>query len=778
MPIKKTTSSSDKKTTTKKATTKKKATAATTKKKNISKPQIIHEVKKWGRNLVIVESPAKAKTIKNFLGNSYEVRASMGHVVDLPSKKLGIDIKNNFEPTYEVSDSKKKVISELKALAKTVDQVWIATDEDREGEAIGWHIANQLKLDTAKTPRIVFHEITKPAIQHAIENYRHIDMNLVDAQQGRRLLDRLVWFTISPVLWDKIKRWLSAGRVQSVAVKLIVEKEREIQAFKPEEHWKLKAFLSNAKDELECELAKINGKNCDLVNRDQVEKFLKTLEINLSDSKEKKQSWEKKGWSSATKGVTLEIVSKLPFTLDSIEKKAGKKTPPAPFITSTLQQTASSKLWRWVKQVMSVAQKLYENGFITYMRTDSTNLSTVAVDACSDFITAQYGSRYLQKRVYKGKSANAQEAHEAIRPTYIDKTPKKSWLSAQELRLYDLIWRRTVATQMADALVETTTYSFSPLDKKSTWISKGQVITFDGFLVLYENSQEDIILPALKEWSVLNSKSIEAHQQYTKPPARFTEASLVKALEAKGIGRPSTYAPTIQTIQDRGYVVKEEKKLLPTDIAFVVTDYLEKYFHDLMSYEFTAHLENKLDEIATGEIKRQGMMGDFYKNFSAEIKKADAGDKEQILVWRKCPECKEGDLVYKFWKTGKFIGCSRYPDCKHIEETPEQSDRLSKLKELYEGKPCPAGGTIVVRVGRFGPFLSSSDYPAVKRIQSIPDPQIVELENKFGGKKCSKCGEGTMHVKKSKRGPFLACDHYPDCKNAENIKIEKSQESE
>ena len=427
---------------------------------------------------------------------------------------------------------------------------------------------------------------------------------------------------------------------------------------------------------------------------------------------------------------------------------------------------------------MSVAQKLYENGFITYMRTDSTNLSTVAVDACSDFITAQYGSRYLQKRVYKGKSANAQEAHEAIRPTYIDKTPKKSWLSAQELRLYDLIWRRTVATQMADALVETTTYSFSPLDKKSTWISKGQVITFDGFLVLYENSQEDIILPALKEWSVLNSKSIEAHQQYTKPPARFTEASLVKALEAKGIGRPSTYAPTIQTIQDRGYVVKEEKKLLPTDIAFVVTDYLEKYFHDLMSYEFTAHLENKLDEIATGEIKRQGMMGDFYKNFSAEIKKADAGDKEQILVWRKCPECKEGDLVYKFWKTGKFIGCSRYPDCKHIEETPEQSDRLSKLKELYEGKPCPAGGTIVVRVGRFGPFLSSSDYPAVKRIQSIPDPQIVELENKFGGKKCSKCGEGTMHVKKSKRGPFLACDHYPDCKNAENIKIEKSQESE
>ena len=609
------------------------------------------------KNLVIVESPAKSATIKKFLGEGFEVKASFGHVVDLPTKGMGIDIQNNFNPQYIVSPDKTRVVNELKALAKKADKVWIATDEDREGEAIGWHVANQLGLDINKTARIVFHEITKEAIDKAIKNPRTLDMHLVDAQQARRVLDRLVWFELSPILRKKIKWGLSAGRVQSVAVRLLVEREREIQKFESAFAFKVIGnFIGDAKKDFKAELSK------DLNDRDTAHAFL-----------------EKSKWAT--------------YKIQSVEVKPGKKSPSAPFTTSTLQQEASRKLGSSVARTMQMAQKLYEAGLITYMRTDSVNMSDFAIKACADEITSRYGKEYSKPTTYVTKSKGSQEAHECIRPTHMENPSAGG--DASETRLYELIRKRTLASQMAQAEVEKTKaiINISTIPTLN-YIASGEVIKFDGFLKVYFESNDDEddgekegMLPVLKEWETLDAKSILATQKFKNHPPRYTEASLVKKMEELGIGRPSTYAPTISTVQKRGYVVKEDRegevrkyvelslmrgeiseeiksqntgaekqKLFPTDIGMVVTDFLVEYFQNIMDYNFTANVEEEFDEIAVGKLVRHTMIKDFYTPFHEEV-------------------------------------------AKTLETSERQSGERALGKDPNTGKP------VIVRIGRFGPMV-------------------------------------------------------------------------
>ncbi|MBP6981549.1 type I DNA topoisomerase, partial [Candidatus Gracilibacteria bacterium] len=561
------------------------------------------------KNLVIVESPAKGKTIEKFLGPDYQVEASFGHIRDLPSKNMGIDIEAGFIPHYEISPEKTKRVTELKRLAKTAEKIWIATDEDREGEAIGWHLCEALGIDATKVDRIVFHEITKKAIEHAIETPRKIFLDLVNAQQSRRILDRIVGYEVSPVLWKKVKAGLSAGRVQSVAVKLLVEREREIRAFTPEESWKIEAHLQNSTP-FSVELSKIAGKSQKFKTSEEVKAFFSRHSIDLASVKASK---DKKG------NVVVNFSHTEGFTLTDIDKKEGKRLPGAPFTTSTLQQEAARKLGYGVKQTMDIAQRLYQSGHITYMRTDSVNLSDLAIDASKVFIEKHFGKEYAlpNGRKYKTKQASAQEAHEAIRPTDIEKTPDTIHLDGQEARIYKLIWERTVASQMAEAVIESTTYRFTPKGHDEEWVAKGEVIQFPGFMKLYiegtddENEDESKKLPSLSQGVTLDSESLTGFQKFSLPPPRYTEAALVKKLESEGIGRPSTYAPTIQTIQDRGYVVIESKKLLPTDIAFVVIDFLEKEFSSFVDYGFTAKVEEEFDHIAEGKLDWKKMLGDF-----------------------------------------------------------------------------------------------------------------------------------------------------------------------
>lgn len=741
------------------------------------------------KNLVIVESPAKWKTIEKFLWPDYQVVASMGHIRDLPKKNIWIDIENNFTPTYEISEDKKKTVDSLKKLAKNANEVWIATDEDREWEAIWWHLCYALSLDPKTTKRIAFHEITKPAIINAVENPRNINIDLVDAQQARRLLDRLVWYKVSPVLWSKIRKWLSAWRVQSVAVKLIVEKEREIQNFKPEESWKISVELSYKADnkkeyKFNAVLTKIDWKNKTFKTREEVEKTLSTIFDDISKLKESKNKKD---------NTVLNIDWKLQFKLIDAVKKDNKRQPYAPFTTSTLQQEASRKHSFSVKQTMSVAQKLYEwvdlwnnerQWLITYMRTDSLNLSTQARSQAKDMILKQFWEKYFKERVYKTKSAGAQEAHEAIRPTDLKRTPEslKSVLDANQLKLYTLIWKRTLASQMADAVVEITTFTFNLLDNpKQDWISKWEVIKFDWFMTLYtewrddENSEEDEkwTLPDIKTWSILDWNNLTATQTFSKPPARYTEATLVKKLESEWIGRPSTYAPTISTIMDRWYVEKFDKKYLaPTETAFTVNDFLEEYFKTMMDYKFTSKVEEDLDKIAEWKENYIEMLDNFWNN-SLKKDLENAWEKAQKIVektWKQCPKCGK-DLVYKFSKAWKFIGCSWYPECNFTDQLDEIKDELAALREKYEWKPCPEWWTIVVKTWRFGPFLASSEYPKVKWIWKIKSEKDEILEEILQEKWLlidQESGEELV-LKNSKRWPFLAAKNYPKVKIAKPI---------
>jgi len=739
------------------------------------------------KNLVIVESPAKWKTIEKFLWPDFKVVASMWHIRDLPHKSLWIDIEKWFTPDYQINDDKKKTVTSLKSLSKTHWEIWIATDEDREWEAIWWHLCHILKVDPKTTKRIVFHEITKKAIQSAVKNPRTIDMWLVDAQQARRLLDRLVWYKVSPVLWKKIRKWLSAWRVQSVAVKLIVEKEREIQNFKPVESWKIWVELSYGKFIIKTFLNKVAGKVKKFKSEEDIKKFIAILFGTLNNIKESKN----KKWF-----ILLKENSKIDFRLNDAIKKDSKRSPWAPFTTSTIQQEASRKFGFWVKQTMMVAQKLYEwmdiwNGerqwLITYMRTDSVNLSDQAKEDSKKVIEKMFWKEYHKTRSFKTKSAGAQEAHEAIRPTNLNTTPESlKWvLDPQQLKLYTLIWKRTLASQMQEAIVEVTTFNFSPVEHNNQeWITKWEVIKFDWFMKLYiewkddddnQDETDSTTLPDVKIWEVLAWNNTQAVQNFSRPPARYTEASLVKKLEGEGIGRPSTYAPTISTIIDRWYVEKFDKRYLkPTEIAFTVTDFLEKYFSKMMEYKFTKDVESDFDKVAAWEEWFSDMLDRFWnETLKKDLDNAWA-NAEKIIekVWKACPKCKE-DLIYRHSKAGKFIGCSGYPECKYIEQPKEEIDAMNALREKYEWKPCPewVEGTVIVKTWRFWPFLTSSEYPKVKWIGKIKTEKEEILEAILS-EKWLLVDDATWEelvLKNSRRWEFLAAKNYPAVKIAKNI---------
>lgn len=726
------------------------------------------------KNLVIVESPAKWKTIEKFLGKDYRVEASFGHIRDLPAKNMGIDIPGGFIPAYEISPEKKKRVTELKKLAKEAEKIWIATDEDREWEAIGWHLCMALWLDPTSVDRIVFHEITKTAIEHAIETPRKIYLDLVNAQQSRRILDRIVGYEVSPVLWKKVRPGLSAGRVQSVAVKILVEREREIRAFVPEESWKILAKIWGDTPMM-IELSKVGNKQVKMKSEWDVQDFFASHGVELSGTNPRK---DKKGNRIFT------FPKKEDFTLTESEVKAGTRTPGAPFTTSTLQQEASRKLGYGVKMTMDIAQRLYQNGHITYMRTDSVNLSDLAIDAARNFITKEYGSEYAMPkgRKYKTKQASAQEAHEAIRPTDLNKTPESSRLDAQESKLYRLIWERTVASQMQEAQIETTTYHFNTIGHDEDWTVKWEVIKFPGFMKLYiegtddENDEESDSkkLPKVKKWERVRSEDFHWNQKFSLPPPRYTEASLVKKLESEGIGRPSTYAPTIQTIQDRGYVVIESKKLLPTDIAFVVVDYLEQEFSVFMQYSFTAEVEGQFDQIADWKLDWTKMLKDFYAPFHTSIEAALGTDGrfsgERILG---IDPLSGRTVLTRMSRFGPVIQIG-IPSELTEDEKPRYANLLPGIyieditldqaltlfsfpKEIgfYEEK------SLIVGQGRFGPYVKWGDafisIPRGEDPHSVDQKRAIELiEDKKIEDAPVGSYEGVGYTKgKGRFGPFL-----------------------
>ena len=748
------------------------------------------------KNLVIVESPAKAKTIEGFLGKDFIVKSSIGHIRDLPKKGgMAIDIENGFKPTYEVSTDKKKVVDELTKLSKKSDLVWLATDEDREGEAIAWHLLEALKLDESKTKRIVFNEITKTAINKAVENPRKIDDNLVNAQQARRVLDRLVGFELSPVLWKKVKYGLSAGRVQSVAVRLIVEREKEIIDFVSKSTYRVTAqFLSS------------QGKvfKADLSNR--------------FDTKEEAVDF-------------LNSCASSDFSISSLKKKPAKKSPSAPFTTSTLQQEASRKLGFTVGQTMSVAQKLYESGKITYMRTDSVNLSGDAVKSASHYIESTFGADYSQTRSYSTKSKGAQEAHEAIRPTNLANSSVEG--ERNQIRLYDLIWKRTIASQMSDAQLERTTAEIVISNRKEKFVAKGEMIKFDGFLKVYlestddETEEQDGMLPNLVEGEAVSTKEINAIERFSKPKARYTEASLVKRLEELGIGRPSTYASTITTVQNRGYVVKgqsegvvtpyvflslkdsqveesvktektgsDKSKMKPTDIGIVVTDFLKSHFSDVMDYGFTADVEKEFDDIARGEKVWNEMIGQFYDGFAKTVNEvADNSEaaKGQRLLGQ---EPRTGENVYV--KIGRFGPMAQIGEVSD-EKKPrfasllaDQSIGTINLEQALELFKLPRtvgefeGEEVVASVGRFGPYLRfKGKFVSIKKDDG-DDPLTIEIDrakelilahrkaeaektiNRFEG-------EPLVQVLNGRYGPFIQIGEGAR-KNKTNVKIPKDVE--
>jgi len=726
------------------------------------------------KNLVIVESPTKAKIIKKFLGKGYTVESSNGHVRDLPNKKsdlpktkqklsyasLGVNVEKDFEPLYVITPAKKKKVMKLKSLMDEYTKIWIATDEDREGEAIGWHLLEILKPKrTNPVERIVFHEITKDAILKALKNSRQLDTNLVNAQQARRILDRLVGYKLSPFLWSKIRFGLSAGRVQSVAVKLIVDREKEIQAFKSEEYWDIKAFLKKNKVSflIESELNKINGKKAKLGNKEKTDTVLKDI----------------KGAKYVVKNIT---------------EKEVKKNPASPFTTSTLQQEAARKLGFSVKKTMMVAQKLYEgkdlgaegsSGLITYMRTDSVNLSDQALKEAKKVIIDKYGKKYaLEKpRRYKTKSKGAQEAHEAIRPTVLTRSPNQveKYLEPEESKLYKLIWKRTLATQMAQAKFKRVGIDIqtqkSGLKTEYLFRANGQTVLFDGFMKVYlegtdqgekGKSYTEKVLPVVKIGEEFGLEKLEPSQHFTKPQSRYTEASLVKKMEEEGVGRPSTYAPTITTIMSRGYIEKTDKQLRPTDTAFVVTDVLEKHFNDIVDVHFTANMENHLDEIADGKVDWIPWLHDFYDPFDKLVGEKTKTVKKQDIVNEKtdeiCEKCGK-PMVIKLSRFGKFLSCSGYPDCKNARPLNENTEENEKLEKEYSNEKCPkCGKKMVVRSGRFGKFLACEDYPKCKGSKAI----VFST-----GVKCPECKKGQLVERRSRKGKiFYSCERYPECKFA------------
>lgn len=684
-------------------------------------------------NLIIVESPTKAKTIKQFLGKGFSVESSFGHVRDLPQKELAIDTENNFEAKYVIIPRAKKNVAVLKEKAKKSTEVILATDEDREGEAIAWHLVETLKLKNPQ--RIVFHEITKEAIENALKNPRKIDMNLVNAQQARRILDRLVGYKLSPLLWKKVARGLSAGRVQSVVVRLIVEKERDIQNFKIEEYWEVFGDFKTPRNEnFSAKLQKIDNKTID------------KLEI-----KSKKEADE-----------LLKSLSEENYYIAEIIKKEIKRNPLPPFTTSTLQQEANRHLGFSAKQTMMFAQQLYEMGFITYMRTDSLNLSQKFINESANYIKNNLGNNYLETRVFKTKSKGAQEAHEAIRPTEISRTPTqlKDDPNKSHFKLYQLIWQRAIASQMSPAKLDATSIDINTKDNKYIFKATGQIIKFDGFLKFYPSSTKEEILPEIKKGEDINCIKINNLQKFTQPPARYSDATLVKTLEEKGIGRPSTYAPTISTVIERGYAERaENKRLKPTDIAFVVNDLLVEHFTNIVDYNFTAKMENDLDEIAEGKQKWQETLKNFYKPFNKNIMIKEKELNKKNITEEKtdkiCDKCGR-EMIIKIGRFGKFLACSNYPTCKNTKKIDSQGNEIIKEEPQLLEEKCPdCGANLVLRQGRYGSFKGCSKYPACKYIKKEAQEDLNII--------CPKCKKGKIVMKRSRKGMFYGCDQYPKC---------------
>jgi len=722
------------------------------------------------KNLVIVESPAKAKTLEKYLGRDYQVKASVGHVVDLPKSKLGVDIKKNFAPDFTVILSKKKVIDELKKAAKGKENIYLASDPDREGEAIAWHIADHVVKNHKRVHRVMINEITKKAVQEAIANPQELDRNKFDAQVARRVLDRLVGYKISPILWTKVRRGLSAGRVQSVAVRLVCEREKEVRAFEPVEYWSLTALLEgHLPPSFKAKLAqwrgqKIDNKKFRLESETGVQEIVKSLES-------------------------------APWVIGEVEKKERRRYPTPPFVTSKLQQEAARKLGFQPKRTMQLAQQLYEGvelgsegsvGLITYMRTDSTRVSNDALAAVREHIQTQYGKNYLPDKpnVFRSKKS-AQDAHEAIRPTTLEYSPERvrRYLRRDMLQLYSLIWDRFVASQMVPAVYDQTAFEI-PV-KEALFRATGQQIKFDGFMKLYtegrderatqangededENDSPEIdgVLPNLQKGDVLKLLSMEPRQHFTQPPPRFTQASLIKELDEKGIGRPSTYAAIISNILDREYVAQNEsRQLVPTDLGFLVTDLLVESFPDILNVEFTAGMEDELDKIEDGKEKWTKAMKRFYTPFERDLKKAakEMRDvkRQEVPTDIACEKC-GALMVVKWGRNGEFIACPNYPECKNTKNFKRSNEgEIEIAAEEQVDEACEkCGKPMLLRFGKFGKFLGCSGYPECKNIQPLQKP--VDL-----GIKCPECKEGNIKERKSRWGKmFYGCDKYPECKFA------------
>ncbi|HEX5038126.1 MAG TPA: type I DNA topoisomerase [bacterium] len=718
------------------------------------------------KSLVIVESPAKAKTIEKYLGKDFKVKASVGHIKDLPKSKLGVDVKKGFEPTYEVITAKKKVIDELRKAASTADQVFLALDPDREGEAIAWHVAEEIykgekekagekgKTKAVKKPlhRVLFNEITKKAVLEAIANPIDLNKNLYEAQQARRILDRLVGYQVSPLLWDKVRRGLSAGRVQTVALRLICERDRSIKAFNPEEYWTIEALLEGSlPPAFTGKLVSLDGKKFKIVDGEESAKVVGEL-----------------------KG--------LPHVLKAITKKERKRNPYPPFITSRLQQDASQKLGFSAARTMMLAQQLYEGvdvgegdpvGLITYMRTDSTRISDEALNEVRDYIGTKLGKDYLPEKplVYKNKKS-AQDAHEAIRPTSVLRTPEsvKAHIEDDLFKLYELIWKRFVACQMTPAVFDQTTFDIAA--GPYGYRANGAQMKFNGFLSLYEaafvgekketEEEEDDdkaskLLPLLKEGETLKLGEIKPEQHFTEPPPRFNDASLIKELEELGIGRPSTYATILSTLVDKEYVKKEQRVYTPTDLGFIVNDVLIESFPDIFNVEFTAKMETELDEVEEGKQTCTDAVKDFYKPFEIALEKAKTSmrdiKRQEIATDLSCEKC-NSPMVIKWGRRGEFLACTNYPDCKYTREFERQEDGSLKLMKLeVTGELCSTcGSQMVIKSGRFGKFLACSKYPECKTTRAIST-----------GITCPTCG-GALSERRTKKGrTFYGCSQYPKC---------------
>lgn len=677
--------------------------------------------------LVIVESPSKAKTIEKYLGKKYKVVASMGHVRDLPKSQMGIEVKNNFTPKYIAIRGKGPVLKDLKSAAKKAKKVYLAADPDREGEAIAWHLANTLNVDVESDCRVVFNEITKDAIKESFKHPRAINMDLVDAQQARRILDRLVGYNISPLLWKKVKKGLSAGRVQSVAVRLIIEREREIQSFEPEEFWTIKTEFVKGKDTFEASFYGVDGEKVQLTNETQVNEIIEQLKDNA-------------------------------FSVENVTRKERKRNPALPFTTSSLQQEAARKLNMRAKKTMMLAQQLYEGidlgkqgtvGLITYMRTDSTRISETAQTEARTYITEAYGTEYIgAEKKKETKKSNAQDAHEAIRPTSVMRKPEelKSFLSRDQLRLYKLIWERFVASQMASAIMDTVTARL--INNNVQFRASGSVVKFPGFMKVYVESKDDgaeekdKMLPPLEVGETVFSKDLEPKQHFTQPPPRYTEARLVRTLEELGIGRPSTYVPTLETIQKRGYVGLDNKRFVPTELGEIVIELILEFFPEIINIEFTANMEQSLDEVEEGNANWVKIVDDFYVGFEPRLEKAEKEMREVEIkdepAGEDCELCNH-PMVFKMGKYGKFMACSNFPDCRNTKPI---------VKEI--GVTCPKcdKGQIIER-------RSNKKKRLFYGCGTYPECDFVSWDKPIG-RKCPKC-EGMLVEKKLKKGVQVQC---------------------